>query len=86
MNISDILGDPIIVRATLQSPNRTLWEGSIQEELASLSANKTWTLVPLPRGRSPISCKWVLKRKLNPHGTIAKYEAHGFSQVEDLIT
>ena len=80
--------DPLTINEALQSPDRVEWQAAMAKELESLEANKTWTLVPLPMGRSPISCKWVLKKKLNPDGTVARYKARlvarGFSQVEGL--
>ena len=84
-NVSD---DPLIINAALRSPDHVQLQMAMEKELESLNANKTWTLVPLPTGRSPISCKWVLKRKLNHDGTVARYKARlvarGFSQVEGL--
>ena len=85
---SDIFYDPITIKEALESPNRDEWQPTMEKELESLDANKTWTLVPLPTRRSPVSCKWVLKRKLNSYGTIACYKsrlvARRFSQVEGL--
>ena len=85
---SDVSDDPLTINEALQSPDRAEWQAAMAKELESLEANKTWTLVPLPMGRSPISCKWVLKKKLNPDGTVARYKARlvarGFSQVEGL--
>jgi len=34
------------------------WECAMQEEYDSFMTNNTWTLVPLPAGRKPVSCKW----------------------------
>ena len=33
------------------------------DESMALLNNNTWSLVPLPPGRTPISCKWVFKVK-----------------------
>ena len=85
---SDVSDDPLTIIEALQSPDHVEWKTAMEKELESLDANKSWTLVPLPIGRSPISCKWVLKRKLNHDGTVARYKARlvarGFSQVEGL--
>jgi hypothetical protein len=47
-------------------------------------ANNTWTLVPLPAGRKPVSCKWVFKIKQGANGDMERYEAklvaRGFTQ------
>ena len=31
--------------------------------MQSLSKNKTWELVSLPKGVKPVGCKWVFKKK-----------------------
>jgi hypothetical protein len=33
------------------------------EEMESLSKNKTWDLMELLKGKKPIGCKWVFKKK-----------------------
>ncbi len=45
------------------------WEIAMREEYDFLVVNNTWSLVPLPKGRKPISCKWVFKIK---HGEMVK--------------
>jgi len=39
------------------------WIETMVEELAALSANNTWTLIPLPLGKKAIGCRWVYKVK-----------------------
>lgn len=39
------------------------------------SYNHIWSLVPLPKGRKPISCKWVFKIKHGVNGEIEHYKA-----------
>lgn len=60
------------------------WEQAIREEMDSLIKNDTWTLVKLPEGRKPISCKWVFKIKKSDNGQDDRYKARlvarGFSQ------
>ena len=55
------------------------------DELMALLKNNTWSLVPLPPGRTPIGYKWVFKVKENPNGSIQKCKARlvakGFHQV-----
>jgi hypothetical protein len=50
----------------------------------SLVINNIWLLVPLPKGRKPISCKWVFKIKHGVDGEIefykAKFMAKSFTQ------
>ncbi len=44
----------------------------------------TWKLIELPKGRKPVSCKWVLRVKHKSDGTVEKFKgrlvARGFSQ------
>ena len=47
----------------------------MQKEYDSLIDNNTWTIVPRPDDRKPLTCKWVLKRKLGPDGEVLKYKA-----------
>lgn len=60
------------------------WKAAIQEEISSLDRNKTWTVMKLPPGRTPISCKWVFKVKRGKSRDEDRYKvrlvARGFSQ------
>eukprot|EP00253_Pinus_taeda_P004628 PITA_04628 len=60
----------------------------MNEEYHSLLANDTWDLVPLPKGRKLVRCKWVYSTKYGPDGKVDKHKAHlvakGFSQVEGI--
>lgn len=61
-----------------------LWVEAIENELESLEKNKTWNLVPLPKGKRVVDSKWVFKVKRNSEGEIERYKARlvarGFSQ------
>ena len=56
--------------------------------MESLISNRTWKLVDLPPGCKTIGCKWVLRKKLKPDGSIDKFKARlvakGFKQKADL--
>src|SRR3954453_3466851 len=58
----------------------------MQEEYASLMANDTWKLAPLPNGRKSVGRKWVFRTKRDAQGNVVRYKARlvarGFSQVE----
>ena len=49
-----------------------------------MELNNTSTIVPLPQGKKPISCKWIFKLKLNSDGIVEKHKAwlvaRGFTQ------
>jgi len=80
-----VLGDPVTVKEALAGPDRQSWIEAMQAELDNLNGKGTWTGSELPRGRVPITAKWVFKRKTNADGSIAKYKARlvarGFAQV-----
>ena len=56
--------------------------------MESLISNRTWKLVDLPPGCKTTDCKWVLRKKLKPDGSIDKFKARlvakGFKQKADL--
>ena len=60
------------------------WQEAISTELMAMELNKTWTIVPFPQGKKPISCKWIFKLKLHSNGTVARHKARlvakGFTQ------
>jgi hypothetical protein len=64
------------------------WDTTMEDEYNSLLKNCTWDLVPLPKGRKLVRCKWVYRTKYATDGTIDKYKARlvakGFSQVEGI--
>ncbi|KAL0394411.1 UNVERIFIED_CONTAM: Retrovirus-related Pol polyprotein from transposon TNT 1-94 [Sesamum latifolium] len=41
----------------------------------SMSSNKVWTLVDIPKGVKPVGCKWVYKRKLGADGEVTTFKA-----------
>jgi hypothetical protein len=50
--------------------------------------NDTWDLVPLPKGRKLVICKWVYITKYASDGSVERHKARlvakGFSQVEGI--
>ncbi|KAG8499958.1 hypothetical protein CXB51_006541 [Gossypium anomalum] len=73
--------EPRTVEDALAHPE---WKLAVQAEFDALSANSTWTLVPLPPGRKVNGCKWLFKVKRHPDGTTdrrkARLVAKGYSQ------
>ena len=57
-------------------------------EIATLEANNTWTITPLPHNKHLIGCKWVYRIKYKADGSIERYKvrlvAKGFTQKKGL--
>jgi len=49
-----------------------LWESSMDEEYSALMENNTWDLVPLPKGRELVRCRWIYRTKIAADGEIRK--------------
>ena len=64
------------------------WDAAMDEEYSSLMANNTWDLVPLPKGRKLVRCKWIYITKYASNGSVeilkARLVAKGFSKVEGI--
>ena len=67
--------DPSTLKEALSYVDANLWQEAIEDDMESLESNRTWHLVELPLGCKTIGCKWILKKKLKPDGTIEKYKA-----------
>ncbi len=76
--------EPQTTEEALNGEDAKKWEMAMQEEYNSLVVNNTWSLVPLPKGRNPIYCKWVFKIKHGVDGEVKRYKAklvaRGFTQ------
>uniref|UniRef100_A0A2N9I2Y6 CCHC-type domain-containing protein n=1 Tax=Fagus sylvatica TaxID=28930 RepID=A0A2N9I2Y6_FAGSY len=55
--------DPSTFQEAIESSEKDKWMEAMVEENESLSKNKTWELTELPKGKKPIGCKWVFKKK-----------------------
>lgn len=47
----------------------------MHEKFQAPQTEHTWSLVPLPKNKHAIGCKWVFKLKRNLDGTIARNKA-----------
>jgi len=50
------------------------WDNAMDEEMATLDANATWELVPLPEDKKAFGCKWVYKVKHNADRFVNRYK------------
>lgn len=75
---------PSSYAAALARPDADQWRQAMDEEIAALQSNGTWTLQQLPPDRKAIACRWVYALKRNEKGGIERYKARlvakGFSQ------
>jgi histone deacetylase 1/2 len=60
------------------------WCDAMDAEYQALLKNRTWHLVPRPKGKNIIGCKWVYKVKRKADGIVDRYKAglvaKGFKQ------
>ena len=60
----------------------------MQSELATLKANNTYFLTPLPPGKQTIGCRWVYKIKRKSNDSLEHYKARlvakGYTQLEGI--
>ncbi|GAB2277530.1 hypothetical protein Dimus_039233 [Dionaea muscipula] len=77
--------EPKSVKSALSHPG---WRAAMQEELAALSHNLTWSLVPRHPSMNVVGSRWVYKTKLKADGTLerlkARLVAKGYHQVDGL--
>ena len=82
------IADPATVEEALQSEQAEHWRQAMDDEMASLLANNTWTLQKPPPGVTPIPTKWVFKVKTDAFGNIERFKARlvakGFKQQEGI--
>ena len=67
--------DPRNFEEAISSSESIHWKNAMDDELDSIKKNKVWELVELPKGRKPIGCKWIFKKKFKSDGTLDKYKA-----------
>ena len=83
-----IINEPATLEEALASEQAEFWQQAANDEMASLLANETWTLEPLPPGVTPIPVKWVFKVKRDATGNVERYKARlvakGFRQREGI--
>ncbi|KMQ85183.1 lectin receptor kinase [Lasius niger] len=82
-------GEPVSYEEAIKGPEGEKWKEAINEELDAMEKNSTWTVVKnLPKGRRPISAKWIFKKKLDEEGNVVRYKARlvarGYSQREGI--
>ena len=46
------------------------WQAAMVEEMSALHSTRTWDLIPFPKGKSIVGCRWVYTVKVGPNGRI----------------
>ena len=72
--------DPSNHTDALSRPDADKWQAAMDDELASLLANDTWTVTTLPPGARAIPTKWVFALKRGADGSIQRYKARLVTQ------
>jgi hypothetical protein len=67
--------EPQSYEEALASPDAELWQKAMDEEMASLLENQTWSTEPVPEGVKPVPVKWVYKIKTDENGNIERFKA-----------
>ena len=62
-----VLTEPATYFEAAQHPE---WVTAMQKEIEALTANNTWEVTDLPKGKKAIGCKWVFKVKLKKDGSL----------------
>lgn len=59
------------------------WRGATDKEMMAMNENEVYTLVPKPKGKNIVSCRWVFSEKTDEQGrdtAKARLVARGFTQ------
>ena len=59
----------------MNGSEKSMWSKTVESEYISLTANKTWDLVPYLRTMKVTGCMWKFKLKRDATGNIKKDKA-----------
>ena len=80
--------EPLTYQEALNSPEASKWLKGMEEEVASLTKNKTWELAKLPKDRKLLRGKWIFKIKVDANGRPCRWKARwvvkGYMQIEGI--
>ena len=79
--------EPNSYQEAIESSEASFWIEAMNHEIETINLNETWDTCELPFERTPISCKWVFKKKKESNGNVkykARLVARGFSQREGI--
>ncbi|KAJ8566600.1 hypothetical protein ON010_g6522 [Phytophthora cinnamomi] len=74
--VVDSVGEmPTTFKSAMESSDAAKWKEACDSEYDSLLKNKTWEVVPLPKGRKAIGNRWVFRVKKNQAGEVERFKA-----------
>ena len=56
------------------------WREAMHEEMKALLQNNTWEIVDLPKGKTPVGCRWVFSLKCKSDGSLDRHKARLVAQ------
>ena len=80
VTVADGSADPVSLMEALSNSDKAYWKDAMEKEVKSLSVNKVWDLVSLPKGKKVVGSKWVFKTKRNVDGNVERYKARLVAQ------
>ena len=75
VTVADGSADPVSLIEALGNSDKAYWKDAMEKEMKSLSVNKVWDLVSLPKDKKVVGSKWVFKTKRNVDGNVERYKA-----------
>ena len=73
--VAAALGEPRKIEEAWSCAEAPHWREASDSEYNSLLQKGTWEIVPLPKARKVVGCKWIFKVKRKADGSIDKYKA-----------
>ena len=78
---------PTTLQEAMKNNEMEGWMGAMMDEMESFKKNSVWKLVPKPKDRKSVGCKWVFRKKEALHENEtpsfkARLVAKGYSQKE----
>ena len=77
-----------IPRNVQEAMKNQRWKEAMDEEMRALLLNHTWNIVPLPKGKKPVGCRWVYTLKCKADGSLERYKARlvarGYTQTHGI--
>ena len=69
-----------ITRTPYEALQSFHWKEAMQEERKALLQNNTWEIVDLPKGKTPVGCRWVFSLKCKSDGSLDRHKARLVAQ------